>query len=507
MLQKMKVVLIIALSLTLMLLAACGGDVGPTPDAGDGEVIVVMPEQFTQEAVRTSKNGQRRQWDKVSSYFINLGSFHSEMTAYDVGIVDDSSIGGGLSQLNSAGVWTFARVSLGEDMQLRAGDRMGPGGLASYYMFEGGRPAQNMFTGGYYANAGNHTWRSLVSAQIAELSGKGYDGIYLDGLDTCALYPELENGCAEYIELLSQQFPSLKFVVNGGFSMLPTIHDFIDGVVFENFCTYFNSFYEEYKRYDENDPAYTNNLAAAVNTINAIRQENYFPVFSLDYVQDILIGGFLQDVYDNAWTYDFIPYIPLGGKALNGDVASHLLVPSSARGSKALIAPVIPQPVLNGDVSELNLAYAGNGGKIAVDSSYAGYGFAALNDGYIGNADNIDIIDWSKICWASAEQHTDHFIEITAAAPAIFGEIVIEWAYDGGLFWTSQNVIVEAFIDGEWVQIGAASDIAENTPSTSIALTVTSPASKVRVLQSAGDGPFTRPDIMWVSEVALYAQN
>jgi hypothetical protein len=210
-------------------------------------------------------------------------------------------------------------------------------------------------------------------------------------------------------------------------------------------------------------------------------------------------------IYNYAWEYDFIPYIPLGGASLNGDVTSHNLIPVSQRGVKALLKPDVPVAILNGDVSENNLAYVGNGATVAVDSTYTAYGTAALNDGYIGNEDNANLIDWSKICWVSAETAEPHWIEITIASPQILTSLTVEWALDGGAFFSSRKIINEAFISGAWTEIGNDDNIPDETAATTFELNCPEAVTKVRVYQNANDGPFGRPKLLWVSEVSIYA--
>ena len=124
--------------ITAVSATACGGGNRPTSAGGDpttstsagntdssgggssGEAVV--PAQFRQEPDYSPRNGQKREWNKVSSYFCNYGSFKEEMLDYDVGIISGNIGAEGLQKLKDAGVWTIRYISFGEDNPLRTGD-------------------------------------------------------------------------------------------------------------------------------------------------------------------------------------------------------------------------------------------------------------------------------------------------------------------------------------------------------------------------------------------------
>ncbi len=510
--KSFKLLIVLMTSIFLMsALFACKGS-GENDDSleTEGQIIYVMPSRFTNAADRSDRKNAKREWNKISSYFINTGNYHAEMLKYDLGIVDPDNISAEqLASLKAAGVWTVAQIKLSEDDFVNTGDAMGPGGIASYYIFEGGRPVQNSSTGGYYTDPQNKTWRNIVLAKAEAYLDLGYDGLYLSGLDSIERYPDTANGMCGFIKLISESFPDAKHIgggLGGGLKVFPTIHPYLDAALFDGFYTYYDSRLKEDHIYEDDAPGYIDNLKTAVKIINAVRQESYMPIFSLEYAENVVLGGVLQMIYNHDYQYDFIPYIPLGGRDLNGDVTGHKLIPTVNRGTKALLMPDIKEPVINGDVSEYNLAYVGNGGKIFTDSVYTGYiGGTAINDGYIGNAENYDLIDWSKIAWASADNDKDHWIEIVIPAAQKVTSLEIYWAYEPGMFHSSQNVTIQAYIAGQWQKIGEALNIEENTGENIIELDCPSEVTRVRIFQAAGNGPFARDGIMWVTQVGLYA--
>jgi hypothetical protein len=55
------------------------------------------------------------------------------------------------------------------------------------------------------------------------------------------------------------------------------------------------------------------------------------------------------------------------------------------------------------------------------------------------------------------------------------------------------------------VRVGELSDIADETLQSEIKLDTPSPTDTYRVVQTSGDGPSARPNLMWMSELSLYA--
>ncbi|HEY8390509.1 MAG TPA: discoidin domain-containing protein [Clostridia bacterium] len=495
---------IMAIALGLLILI---GVVGCANNQEKPDPITVMPKQFTKEADRSERNGEKREWNNVSSFFCNYGSFQEEMLKYDVAIVESSALKDeDVQALEEAGVWKIAYITIGEDDSLKTADGLGPGGYASYYIYVDDTPVQNGNWGSYFVDAGNPVWQASIIAQAREIIDQGYDGLFLDTVDTVDVYPSTINGMYNLIKLLRETFPEIKLVMNRGFSTLPTIHEYIDGIMFESFSTYYDSQRGENYQLAPESSDFIYNQNVAVNTINAIRQKHYFPVFCLDYFTDSNMTVFLQAIYNTAWEYDFIPYVPLGGRLLSGEVTPSTLIPKSQRGIKALVVDnPAGAPVVNGDTSKDNLAYKGNGTIVSVDSTYPQYGYSCLIDGYIGNEENINLIDWSKIAWASAENTSDHWIQLDLDKAAQVKTMIVHWALDGGAYWSSTNVKVQAFINNNWVDIGEATNIQKKSPSTTIELNVDSPVTRVRLLQEAGNGPYGRSNLMWVSEVMLYA--
>lgn len=487
--------------------AACNkaGD----PNEGEQQVIQVVPEIFRQEADYSDRNGVKREWNKVSSYFCNYGPFQETMLDYDVAIIGrDAMTAEDMQKFEEAGVWTIAYITLGEDYSLNVGDGLGPGGYASYYLYDStDKPIPNGDWGSYYVDPGHPAWQEIVLNEVQRLVDAGNDGIFMDTVDSVDRFPETFNAMCNLILRIREEFPEIKMVLNRGFTVVPTLYEALDGVMFELFSTYYNLTTFKYDVLDEKSVQFMYNRSAGVSILNAVRQKKYFPVFGLEYYPRDGFESDKQKIYDIDWEFDFIPYLSMEGRELGGELADYNLRPKSERGRRALsLRDEVEGLEQNGDISDKNLIYTGNGGSVKVDSSFSGYGKEPLNDGYIANAENFELIGFQFSNWASAESEEDHWVEMTIKNATQAKKLVIDWAFDNGSVYSSRRVRVEAFIGGEWVEVGKLEDIPNETVRSEITLNVPSATTQYRLVQPQGYGSASRRNLLWISELSLYAE-
>lgn len=135
------------------------------------------------------------------------------------------------------------------------------------------------------------------------------------------------------------------------------------------------------------------------------------------------------------------------------------------------------------------------GVRVAVDSSYSGYGPAPLNDGLIWP----DGVHWTRRAWASAESPRDHWVELSWPEPVELTRVVVWWNLEDGRLYTPQRVRVEACSGEAWETLGEV--VPEpGEAATTVALGAVHTA-RLRIVQPAGMGAPARPNLMWVTEV------
>ena len=508
--MKKLAVMLLALCLSFTaIFMGCNGDGSSSQESGPIEVSIFsrpLPERNGLTA-----EGKKVDWLDVSSFCCYYGAYDEKMTNYDVAICESRSLGSeGIQKLNEAGVWTICYITIGEDDSLNTADGLGEGGYASYYIYENGSPKMNTNWNSYFVDAGSPVWQEIIIERARNILAMGADGLFLDTVDSVDVDAATAGGMVSLIKRLHEEFPDAKLVANRGFTVLDYVAKYIQGIMFESFNTTWDFVGNRSRDLSESENEY--NVATAVNTINRNRQAHYFPVFALDYLN---VGEvtYLGPAYiDRCWQYDFISYLQ---ENIGLDhITECNYKPKAKRGELALkgegdIAQTAGQP--NCDTSAENLAYVKNGAILEVDSYYSvdykNNKTAALNDAFAN-----ETMYWAKRAWASADEkvtgdtpyQNDHWITVDFGSIKNVSEIVIYWAFDNGIYYSSSQIVIEKWENGEWVEVHVESDIAQNSPEITINFDSIA-TQKLRIRQPAGMGAQFRKGIMWVAEIEIYA--
>lgn len=466
--------------------------------------------------------GQKKNWLDVDSFICYYSDFVEEQKNFDVSIMHSNTLFSSanskeqVKELSDNGTYVIAYITVGEDDSLNTGDGLGENGYASYYIYENGAPKMNGNWNSYFVDAGNPVWQAKIIDRARQIISYGVDGLFLDTLDTVDIAPETLGGMVSLVKLLKSTFPDIKLIANRGFNVLQYISQYIDGLMFESFNTTYN--FELGMVVDLDPAAVAYNEYTACNIINAVRRYDYFPVFALDYVNELEFNYMPQAYYDRSWQYDFIPYtsydIQLATPCNPG------IKPNSKRGELALSnlgASSLGEN--NADTTINNFAFKDNGTVISVDSTYGGYSKNALNDGWFSTAENHNQENWAQESWASSDnKNQEHFIEFEFTEAKSVGKVYVHWANDNGKFYSPRQCVVQAFVNNEWVEVGswsnvpadADADYLANIPTSEIKFTNIT-TKKIRVVQPKGQGAADkfnnelRPGLMWVSEVEIFA--
>lgn len=490
--------------------------------------------------------GERKEWNDVDSFACYYGLLSGiaeeepvmgggQVTAaenlkkFDVAIIHSSSLEADsgakelVSELQAAGTYVIAYISVGEDDSLHTADGLGENGFASYYIYENGMPKVNPNWGSYFVDAGNPVWQNIILNRAEHILSYGVDGLFLDTLDTVDVVYSTRGGMMDLVSKLDAAFPQAKLVANRGFTIFPYISQYLDGIMFESFSTTYNPDSGLFDDRSTDDLEY--NYTIACNVINRARRYDYMPVFCLDYLRYSQYSARTKQIYNIAWQYDFIPYTTYS-RAL--DVCPYSgIKPTSKRGELALslLNESSGEVSANGDTSAANLAYAGNGlATVTADSVFPGYsGVKPLNDGFYATAENHNQLNWATENWASENNdNRDHWIQFAFSSPQDISSVIVYWAPDGNsppTIYSPREAYVEAWIDGDWVRVAAFSwknadgsySVQQNKTEFRFGTVNT---DKVRIVQpkGMGDGTTSRTDgyttertgIMWVSEVEIY---
>ena len=182
----------------------------------------------------------RQRFAEATSFYTYYGSGRvPELSHYDVAVLhtpqmDRADVG----RLGDLGVVTVGYLSVGEDDVLRDGDGTGPDGKASWYFDRDGdaKPDKNGNWNSYFADAADPKWRADRVAQAVSLvNDYGFDGIFLDTIDTAQLYPTSAAGMTQLVKELRDALPDAVIVLNQGWAVLPDAAQYADGIMLESF--------------------------------------------------------------------------------------------------------------------------------------------------------------------------------------------------------------------------------------------------------------------------------
>lgn len=173
--------------------------------------------------------------------------------------------------LRDNGSLSYAYLSLGEYLPTTPDDRAPAPTLV-----------ENTDWGSLVVDLRSTEWhRYILDKAIPERIAKGFDGLFLDTLDSYQLLDEgiaqQQAGLASLIRAIAQRYPDLKLLFNRGFEILPELSSLADGVLAESLFYGWNAREQRYQKMAEADSAW---LQAQLTQL----QQQGLPIFVLDYL-------------------------------------------------------------------------------------------------------------------------------------------------------------------------------------------------------------------------------
>jgi len=216
-----------------------------------------------------------------------------DLARYDLAIVQpDTLTAEELTALRSRGTLTVAYLSVGEvepDRPWYSDGRIDPGWILG----------KNENWGSFFIDAGQSGWQSLMLDLTGEYLQKGFDGIFMDTVDTVSSFPETQEGMISLITILRAAYPQALLVQNRGFSVVRAVSYLLDAVMFEDLST----------GYDFEDQEYTlSSDDATAQEMVALHAATGLPILALDYAPPDNPGRAYRAI-QIARGYEFIPSV------------------------------------------------------------------------------------------------------------------------------------------------------------------------------------------------------
>jgi hypothetical protein len=431
----------------------------------------------------------RQRFAAAQSFYCYYGSNQvAALSHYDILIAHAPQMQpADIARLQALGVVVVGYLSVGEDDRLRTANGTGPGGYASWYLDEDGdhQPDQNGIWKSYYANANDPAWRADRLTEARRLIREdGYDGIFLDTLDTASAFPQTEPGMIELVAGLRKALPDAPIVLNQGYPFLAKLAPFADGMMIESFTATYDFRKKEYVLHSPSSLDWTRGIAERV--IRPAVTRHGLKVLVLDYAP-VTETERIQMAADRAATFGFlfaaapIHLDAVYPRGIAGEPDERWLrqqaTPQSLRHVLTAAANGFPQ-----------------GTVITPSSCYNGYRVAPVVDGI---SDRTPLY-WSDAAWASAEDGHAAWLELRFPQALRGGRLRIHWAKDGGRLHASRAYRAEVERAGAWttvdtVSANAAAITEHDLPD--------QPISAVRLVQQPGDGSAARPNLMWIAQI------
>jgi uncharacterized protein (TIGR01370 family) len=132
----------------------------------------------------------------------------------------------------------------------------------------------------------NPGWQQFVIEQlVAPLAKQGYDGLFMDTLDSFQLLAKTDearqqqaNALADLLRNIRKEYPQMKLVANRGFDVMPQIAPLLDAVLAESLYASWDNAHQEFK------PATPSDTEWLLQKLKGIQQEFGLEIIILDYL-------------------------------------------------------------------------------------------------------------------------------------------------------------------------------------------------------------------------------
>ncbi|MGC8611947.1 MAG: endo alpha-1,4 polygalactosaminidase [Athalassotoga sp.] len=113
--------------------------------------------------------------------------------------------------------------------------------------------AKNENWNSYMIDVRKQGWRNYIINVLAKkIKDMGYDGFFLDTVDTAVQFPQTADAMASLIKDIREAYPGMIIIQNRGFPLLSKTGPYIDGVLWEDFASKYNFINGTYEKVDIN---------------------------------------------------------------------------------------------------------------------------------------------------------------------------------------------------------------------------------------------------------------
>lgn len=205
----------------------------------------------------------------IRNYVIYYGSGRvNDLARFDLAIVQpDTLTESELSSLRTRGTLAVAYLSLGEVEPQRPW--YSDGRINAAWIL-----GKNPHWGSFYIDVNQPGWQELIISLAREYMKKGYDGVFLDTVDTLNLFPQTLPAFINLIHRLRISLPDALLIQNRGFAILDRVVSDLDALMFESLSSTYDFQRRQY--------VFIDNTALA-QQIAQLHKQTGLPILALDY--------------------------------------------------------------------------------------------------------------------------------------------------------------------------------------------------------------------------------
>ena len=132
----------------------------------------------------------------------------------------------------------------------------------------------------HFIDLNDSTTKKVVFALVDRIVEKGFNGLFLDTVDTYGpwgAHPENSGAYISFIKQIKEKYPDLHLMQNSGIALLPKSNLFINSVAIESIVTDYSFENLEYKLRKSND------FQERVSELNAVKTNYDLPIVLIEY--------------------------------------------------------------------------------------------------------------------------------------------------------------------------------------------------------------------------------
>ncbi len=219
--------------------------------------------------VAVAQESPRERIRNLEDYVVYYGKGKLEaLSTHDLAIVQPLKLSAAdVAYLHERGTLVVAYLSLGEAEPSRpwyADGRVDPRWLLR----------KNQDWGSYLVDVRQAGWRKLMVELTGEFLDKGFDGVFMDTVDTVVSYPETTSSMVELIRTLRATYPDALLVQNRGFTVIDEVAEVIDALMFESLTGSYD--------FSDDSYVYADNSFTAEQMVD-LKERTGLVILALDY--------------------------------------------------------------------------------------------------------------------------------------------------------------------------------------------------------------------------------